>query len=268
VTAAASPLADALVLVFGCPRSGTTWLTRLLLSHPQAAGPEHSESRLFTDLQPFATALEHRMADGPLAYVEERTLVAALRQFCDDLLGADLQGRRRVFEKTPANALQLPFIRRIYPDAWYIHIVRDGRDVTRSVSEVEFGQADVSEGAAGWVEYLRAVERDAPGLARFREVRYEDLLAEPVAGVSELLSWVGLEVDDQVRDSIAERAGTRVSQFNTGGQVGAGKWRELTQEQLRDIYRVAGDLLITRGYAERAEVERALAGRSGGPRRP
>jgi hypothetical protein len=256
---ASSRLADALVLVFGCPRSGTTWLARLLLSHPQAAGPEHSESRLFADLQPFATALEHP-GDGPLAYVDASTLVSALRHFCDDLLGSELisePGVRRVVEKTPAHAFQLPFIHRIYPDAWYIHIVRDGRDVARSISEVEFGQPDVAAGAKGWVEYLRAVERDGPQLGRFREVRYEDLLDDPVAGVSDLLTWVGLDVDDGVRAVLAERSGVRVSQFNTGGRVGAGKWRDLTHEQLGEIYRVAGDLLVARGYADPGDVERA-----------
>jgi hypothetical protein len=255
-----SVLADRLVLIFGCPRSGTTWLTHLLLGHPGAGGQAHSESSLFVSLQTFAGFLERR-SDGPLAFVDEPTLVAALRRFCDELLSVDLPAGAsvaRVVEKTPSHALLLPFINLLYPDAWYIHIVRDGRDVVRSSAEVEFGEPDVAVAARGWVQTLDTVERDAPRLARFREVRYEDLLADPVGRTSDLLSWIGLDVDDDTRSGLAERAGVRVSQYNTTGSVGAGKWRSLDDRQLAAVYRVAGETLIARGYVERVEVDAVL----------
>lgn len=264
-----SALAGRLVLIFGSPRSGTTWLTHLLLSHPGAGGQGHSESSLFVALQPFVGLL-HRKEDGPLAFVDEPTLIAALRRFCDELLSGDLPAGApvgRVVEKTPEHALLLPFINRIYPDAYYIHIVRDGRDVVRSAVEVEFGEPDVAVAARGWVHTLHAVERDARDLARFREVKYEELLADPVEGTSELLSWIGLDVDEDVKRELAERAGVRVSQYNTTGNVGAGKWRSLDDRQLAVIYRVAGETLIARGYVERTEVNALLERHENGRRR-
>lgn len=251
-----SPLADRLVVVCGCPRSGTTWLEQLLLAHPRTSGIDEAETWLFLSLRSIWKNAALRAAGSPAG------LASAQRRFCDSIFGAHLArsgNRDAVFvEKTPANALHLREIATVYPDAWFVHIIRDGRDVARSIAEFDMTSAGVREGARTWAATVRAVDRDASSLARFREVRYEDLLDDPVRGAAELLTWTGLDIDGDVRSLLATRAATRVSRYNTTGPVGTGKWRSLRGDEVRAVYEEAGQALVERGYASRDEVRAAI----------
>src|SRR5207253_11096142 len=145
------------------------------------------------------------------------------------------------------------------PDSWVIAIHRDGRDVARSLAEVSFGAGSITAAATTWRSITEAIERDAPRCSRFRDVRYEDLLADPVSVTSALWSWVGLEVDDAAERALAYRAANRVSRYNSTGDVGSGKWRELSRRDLWTVYRHAGDRLVAMGYVtveELAQVRR------------
>jgi LPS sulfotransferase NodH len=237
-----------LVVVFGCARSGTTWLQQLLLAHPDVGGPDEAESWIFMDLHAFWSSPELA------ASIPSDRLAALLRRFCDRLFAAALERHRSgatlFVEKTPGHAQHLDEIASVYPDAWFVHIVRDGRDVARSLAEFEHGVANVRAGAAAWVATLDAVARSAPGLARFREIRYEDLVVDPVGRAAELLSWVGLDVDDEIRQRLSDCAGIRVSRFNTTGPVGPGKWRSLSRRDLAAVESIAGDHLRALGYLD------------------
>ncbi len=258
----ASPLTDRLVLVVGCPRSGTTWLEHLLLSHPAAGGIEEKETWLFLGLHPLMT--NERIAQ----WTPRDDRVAALRRFCDRMFIAGLArhrpGATHFVEKTPNHALHLDEINTVYPDAWVIHLVRDGRDVVRSLLEFEHGVTDATTAAQLWVRTLTAVAASAPHLDRLREVRYEQLVADPVDGTAALLAWIGLPADDGVRAAIASRAGQRVSHFNTTGAVGSGKWRDLGAAARAEIDAVAGALLVERGYGLAGEPENGPGHTPGG----
>ena len=258
-TAYESPLADRLVVVCGCPRSGTTWLEQLLLAHPDTTGIDEAETWLFLSLRSIWENEALRAAGSPAGSA------SAQRRFCDAIFGAHLgrsEGRDAVFvEKTPANAFHLREIATVYPDAWFVHIVRDGRDVARSIAEFELTSAGIREGGRTWAATVHAVDRAAPALARFREVRYEDLLDDPVRGAAELLTWIGLDVDADVRARLATQAATRVSRYNTTGPVGAGKWRSLGDDDLRAVYEEAGRALVERGYATPDDVRAAIGAR-------
>jgi len=240
------------VLVVGCPRSGTTWLEQLLCAHPAMVAFPGGESRLFDGLHSVW------LAHGATGRTDPAVVIDACRRYSDAVLARahECAGPHatHLVEKTPAHALMLDFIGRVQPDAFVIHLQRDGRDVARSLREFELGTPTLADGARGWSDTIAAVRRDAPRLRFFRGVRYEDLVADPVAGVSALMEWTGLPVDDAVASEIAARAGRRVSQFNTAGPVGPGKWRSLTDAELREIYAVAGDDLVALGYATPADV--------------
>ena len=81
-----------------------------------------------------------------------------------------------------------------------------------------------------------------------RDEEYEQLLADPVVGTVNLLQWLGETPGPAVIDAIKARAATRVSQYNTTGDVGSGKWRELPAADLRTINRIAGKRLAAMGY--------------------
>jgi LPS sulfotransferase NodH len=253
--------ASRLVLVVGCPRSGTTWLGQLLMSHPAATGIREGETSLFLCLQDLYANMRRTDGTGLSNDVDEEALDAAVRRFCDRMIGAavrrDDPGAQVFVEKTPAHAFMLARIAHLYPDVAVMHIVRDGRDVARSLAELSFGAPSVRAGAQAWVRTLTAVEQQAGALRAFRQVRYEGLLEDPLGGVSELFEWLGLPVDADVRARVRAEAGRRVSKFDTSGPVGSGKWRSLRAGDLADVYLVAGDRLVQHGYVTGAQLARA-----------
>ena len=239
------PLRDRLVIVAGVARSGTTWLESLLMTHPQVGGVERTETFLFS-------ALRGLLRDERL-WAEVDDLPARLRRFTDRVLRATLDhhtpSATHFVEKTPLHAGLLPRIAALYPDAWFVHLVRDGRDVARSLAQVDFlrgvGPAD---GARLWAQTVRRIDAAATSLPQFREVRYEDLFADPVGVTTALLEWVGLEADATLRDAIRGRSGDRVSLHGTGGRVGPGQWRDLPPRTRAAIHGQAGAMLRAHGY--------------------
>ena len=248
-----SAFANRIVIVLGTPRSGTTWLAQLLLSHPDLAGAD-AESSVFRGLRDFWANAWRADGEGLATCMERAELAAVLRQFSDRIFGGarDLHGPAATWfvEKTPDHVHRIPLMAATYPDAWYIHILRDGRDVARSHARAPFGPTDVSETARLWAWRVRVVQQQRWRLARFREVRYERLTEDPVGEVSDLLAWMGLDPDDDVRRRLAHAAGREVSTAHTSEPVGVGKWRRLAPEDLAAVYDEAGDLLAELGYLD------------------
>ena len=102
----------------------------------------------------------------------------------------------------------------------------------------------------------RTIERHGATLRRFREVRYESLLDDPVDGVVTLLDWMGLPTEPGLRAELETRSAERVSRYNTSGEIGSGKWTAMPAADLRTIYRHAGDRLVELGYLSPRELAR------------
>src|SRR5205085_10599223 len=117
------------IFVVGVPRSGTTWLEHMLGAHRAVAGPG-SETALFVSTRALWANSDRRPA-----------VVAALRGFASEVFGAYLASHapqaRHLLEKTPIHAEHLEQIVALFPEAAVISIHRDGRDVVRSMLEME-----------------------------------------------------------------------------------------------------------------------------------
>jgi hypothetical protein len=239
------PLRDRVVIVLGAARSGTTWLHRMLSAHPDLAGTETGETWLFPDVSPL-------WADDLRSAIGDEVIVSALREFCDVLLDAMRErikpGATHVCEKTPATVWRLPMLARLYPDAYYVHVLRDGRDAVVSMTESGFMAGDVSSAARNWVDAVTQVRGTSAELNRFREVRYEDLLADPIDAVAELWDWIGLAEPLGAEAALRERVAQRVTPVEPVGEIGTGKWRALDRKQRREIDAIAGALLTALGY--------------------
>lgn len=237
------------IFVVGCPRSGTTWLQRMLGAHGAIGGPER-ETALFVSLRELWQ--NERIAE----WIGRVALDAAIRRYATDLLARAVTApATRVLEKTPLHAHHLDFIVAMFPDAAIIGIHRDGRDVIRSLLEVEFGSEEPIDAVEWWVSTTQLVEqftRAHPRTARSEE--YELLLADPIGVTSDVLTWLGHPPDDEARAELRARVDERVSQYNTTGKVGSGKWQDLPPATVRMIYRRAGERLVSMGYITREEL--------------
>jgi hypothetical protein len=240
-----SALHERVIVVLGAARSGTTWLHRLLSAHPEVAGTDTGETWLFPDVAPL-------WADDVRAVAGDALALSALRGFCDDLFGGLLRTSAGtasyVCEKTPTTVWQLPFVARLYPDAHYVHVVRDGRDAALSLALTRGESADLGVAATQWVEAVGAIQASARDLSRLREVRYEDLLADPGAAVADVWSWIGLPDSEQARQTLEQRSGERVTPLAATGEIGTGKWRSLPDADRDLLESVTGKLLVELGY--------------------
>jgi hypothetical protein len=242
-----------MIFTVGARRSGTYWLQRIVCAHSSVAEVP-GETYVFSHgIAPLMERFRHDeredQAIGTL-YAERERLIAAVRAFCDTVFGefADA-GERYVAERTPWHAHHLPLIAEVYPDARFVHIVRDGRDAARSLVAQRWGPPTIAEAAEEWRSAVEAARAAAPLLGdRLLEVRYEDLLAEPALAIESVYAHLGL---DGGRDDALAAAGHETNLGPHDIRVGAGKWREgWRRRDLREFERVAGGLLRELGYAQ------------------
>ena len=176
-------------------------------------------------------------------------------------------------EKSSANTLRVPFVAAVLPDACYLHLIRDGRDVALSQLEVHHGAESVADAAQDWVGGIEKARRNARKVGEYIEVRFEDLVSEPEPTLRRVCEFVALPFDASML-SYHERADERMSEiardFDRQGQgaipaevrarqharVGtppqtqrAGRWRtEMTADDREAFESVAAELLADLGY--------------------
>jgi CelD/BcsL family acetyltransferase involved in cellulose biosynthesis len=121
------------IFIIGCGRSGTTLLGRLLGMHPSvsylyepynlwaAVDPATDFTRLYSRGE------HHCMLDADSVTPAARR---RLRRLMSVPAGLTL------VEKSPVNALRIGYLEAMVPDTRYVHIVRDGVEVARSIEKM------------------------------------------------------------------------------------------------------------------------------------
>jgi Sulfotransferase family len=168
------------------------------------------------------------------------------------------EGKTRWGDKTPAYISHIDRLAAIWPDAHFVVLVRDGRDVALSVTKVPFGPNNVWAAARSWSGAIRhgreAAERYPE---RVLTVRYEDFVADPEHELVTLCSFLQLGYDpDMLAIERSDRAKVVEDQTSWFTNVWApittdavGKWRaELTPQQQQVFESVAGNELRELGY--------------------
>ncbi len=291
---------DRLVFVIGPPRSGSTLLARMLGAHPEVFAP--AEPHLLTPLahlgyherverapyDPFVTQealreLVRMLPRGEVDYLE------AMRGFTDGLYTRLLatSGRRLLVDKTPAYALVLDFVGRLYPRARYVVLTRHPFAIWSSFVESFFdGDPEVAHA------HNPLLERYVPAIARFlRErpvplvtVRYESLVQEPEATLTPVCAHLGIAFDPRmVRYGEAQGAApaarglgdpVTVSRETRPTTASLGKWAKTLAAHpagvtvARRILESLADEDLAAFGRSRAELERDLASAAGIPARP
>ena len=257
-----SPLRDRVVFVTGSPRSGTTWLAQLLLAHPGLAGVAN-ESHLFDQGVNALFDNHERTGQGErflVEYLDRPALADLARDLCDGVL---LQARARtrpeapfVLEKTPMGRPRPEVeVRRkaeVYPDARYVHLIRDGRAVVRSLLHVPWRPESPAAAARIWREAVVAV-REGFGTLAYTEVRYEDLREDPLAACGRLLGWLGLDPAEADGDFVRRVARVKFGSREPDRSIVDDRWRdELGPAELAAVDAEAGELLRELGYGRGA----------------
>lgn len=242
------------MFIVGCPRSGTALLRDLLRAHPRLAFPGESHFipafwRAYGDPRTSreARALAARilrlrwvraweLERDPASFAHHRTFAGLV----DDLYStyAVREGAPRWGDKTPQHALCMPLLLEVFPRAQFVHIVRDARDAARSLVRLDFGPRNLYAAGRYWRRLVTTARSDGRrlGPARYEEVRYESLVADPEAVVRDVLRFLGEDA----------AAGLRLPAVDAAR---ASSWRSEMPERDRHVVEAAaGGVLAELGY--------------------
>jgi hypothetical protein len=175
---------------------------------------------------------------------------------------ADHHGKKRWADKTPIYVLWMPLLSNLFPDARFIHLIRDGRDVALSYLSVPWGPSTVWKAARKWCRDVTAGRESgrALGPSRYMEIRYEDLVARPKEILKATCSFANIRFDDRMldyhngaSDRIEWRSGKEFHSTATKPPApGARDWRtQMPDSHLKIFEAVAGGLLKELGYERR-----------------
>ncbi|MFI0410100.1 sulfotransferase family protein [Actinomadura sp. 3N508] len=270
------------IFVLGCPRSGTTLLQQMLHSHRRIAFP--SETRFvytsyearhrFGDLEDEANrrALAEWITRGDTKF---RVLELDAEEVIEEIvhgpptLGSALaivfrayarrHGKPRWGDKRPSYFRRVPMLRRMFPDAQFVHLVRDGRDAVSSLMRMPWFDGDIYAAALTWREAVDMGKRLGPrlGPGTFYELRYEDLVADPEHELQRLCIFLDEEYDPEMTKAYrharrtvpsARRWHLRTHEEPNSRNVGA--WRDRLHGPEADLVEhVLASRLLDHGYA-------------------
>src|SRR5687768_6763980 len=116
------------VFIVGCGRSGTTALGRLLGEHPNVV--YLNEPRALWKLDPRTDVWS---GDVPEARLDLDDVHPTIRSRLRAAFFAKAADDDLLVEKTPINSFRIDYIRAVFPRARFLHLLRNGLDVARSI---------------------------------------------------------------------------------------------------------------------------------------
>jgi LPS sulfotransferase NodH len=271
--------------ICGAAKSGTTWLQRLLDAHPQVvcSGEGHFVEGLALPMMrmkdPYNEALARAanvVYEGKPYHLKlnDRDLMPHIRSLIITLMQKRLKsGARAIGDKTTSYYQFLDHLKILFPDARFLHIVRDPRDVAVSLlyQGLRNGHSDaLVVGSArrryqlhsAMQNWLDAVEKFARFSAahptRCLEIRYEDLSTEPHATLQAAFDFLGVTATNQDIEKVVASASFEKWTGRSRGQEDAqsffrkgvvGDWKTaLERDEIDEINAVCGSRMHDKKY--------------------
>lgn len=265
------------VFLVGAPRSGTTWLQLMLASSEHVA--TSNETNLFThylvslfdswDLFKRTTVREV----GLNHIMDEPEFLALIRRFADGVISRILANKPDasvILEKTPDHVHYWCNILKIYPNAYFILLIRDPRAVVASTRAASVGwgtgwaSSSLIKNCARWTRYVKAGQQIKNATRNVIEVRYEDLKSDCAAELRRIFGWMGITLSIDECTQIAARH--QIQRLRSGNLDGApwdlskepetffrrgeidGWKRDLTPRQVYFVESLTRDLMDTYRY--------------------
>lgn len=256
MASAVGRLFDRPLFIVSTPRSGSTLLFETLAHAPDLFTIGGESHHLIEGLAPFTPAAHgwhsNRLTASDAASPATAMLVRAFYTQLRNRHGQAAAGRVRMLEKTPKNALRIPFIDAIWPDARFIYLYRDPRQTIASMMRAwQSGKFRTYLNLPGWTglpwslvlvpgwqsvagaELSRVVAHqwatatdilisDLAALPpdRTRAIDYDDLLRSPHAAITGLANSLDVGWDVRLGDALPPSRMTLTAPARD-------KWREL-----------------------------------------
>lgn len=256
---------DRPIFILGSPRSGTSVFSRLFGAHRELAN--WSEGHFLFDPRYRNQTNEHRWTERDVTRFGARRLRSNIYWYCRYISMRQRVNAHRFTNKLPRNTLRVPWLLSIFPDAQFVHIIRDGRAVVRSMIRVMEKQGKQDRTLAdfarppGWREYYQAdpyeaharqwagieeiVQSDLAAISpdRVFRVKYEEFIVETREIMRGLCRQFGLASDDRAVACYPEHLENRNVKWPT----------ECTPGQIETMRPWVTPLLLRYGYETRED---------------
>ncbi|MCK1675028.1 sulfotransferase [Bradyrhizobium sp. 150] len=208
----------------------------------------------FDDVRRLVTNVMKELASDIVSFTDRCSLINEIGEFRRAQTGAKRWGL-----KLQRKIAQIDAFAGLWPDAHFVHIVRDGRDLAASHLRTvpEWGYRTVAEAAHGWREIVSQPHRLAPP-ERYLEVRYEDLVTSPRSSLMRVLNdlhlpWHGAVLRHaECEHALFERPYGHPAAESTGKPLHAGRLgrhtQDLTPAQIAEFEGIASSELARLGY--------------------
>jgi len=281
--------------IVGAPRSGTTLLRVMIDRHPEVAIP--GEGHFIPDLWAARRRYgRNGRIDDQRRWLRDLAAHPVFRywELTPEAVAQELPGRQPSFaeavdaayrayarqhgkirwgDKTPEYVDHLPLLAKLFPDARFVHLLRDGRDVALSTLDLGRLHTHAASAAFFWARHVRhawAISSSL-GAERYLELRYEDLVEEPERRLREVCEFLSLPFQPSMLDhdgGALERLPERMRSIHTRLALpptkGLRDWRrDMHPLQVAEFEAIAGPCLAEAGY-ELASATPSLRARAMG----
>ena len=250
------------LFILGSQRSGTTFLAHLMSATDYGRPFEtHFITKYYdrlgnygdlSDKKNFTTLLGHILKERP---VMQWKLEIDFDKFFDELdnvdyssiinklcmLAAEKKGYAGWGDKTPHYVGRIDIIHKLFPEAKYIYIVRDGRDVALSVLRVPWAPYNILKCAEQWME----LNAESPIIEKLKtngnlmQIKYEDLISDTDRIIRELYSFLNQKYDQKDLTNLASLS--KKGNFK--------KWKvQMKKKDVEVFERIAANTLKRFGY--------------------
>jgi len=220
---------DSPVFVVGVDRSGTTLLNMMLDAHPDLLityeqrtiitfykkltsygdlSLEKNRIELITDI----LADKNVKLNFPNASLADFDLneCQTFTNIIKNLYGIALEEQGKLIwgDKDPIYTQHIEILNEIFPNAKFIHLIRDGRDVALSLVTKKWGPTTFTNAIMYWERTIHMTRRLLRMInnAQTIELKYEDLVTEPEANLRKLCEFLQLEYNDKMLNSYSAKA--------------------------------------------------------------
>lgn len=279
--------------LFGMERSGTTLLSMMVGAHSQIAVPL-ATTGMWMDFAERLSEFNHlagrddvaRLVDAIRAHERVKLWDATLDRaaLLQDLPLGDYGAVVARFHQEYARAKGKPFWANVdistldhmdavnswFPDARFLHIIRDGRDVALSHQTMPYGAGNIAECARAWVGRITTNAKMGRilGPQHYMTVRFEDLVLDTKRSLERICAFLGVPFDaamlrygDMVNEKIPEsRRWLWPSISRPPQESKVDQWRQRMSTSQRIVFeRIAGDTMRSWGYETYRQIPKSAA---------
>jgi len=206
-----------LVFLVGAPRSGTTWVQLMLASTDEVvtANESHLFSEYLASLFDGWDAFRGNAREiGIHHLMTEDEYLSLVRDFAYGVMARILAKKPNasiILEKTPQHVKVWRRILKTFPDACFLHLVRDPRSVVASLqaARTTWGRRWLSprliDYCSQWRYYMEQGREIGKHTKNYTEVRYEDFIHEGGQTLRSVFAWLGVERTPAECEEIIDR---------------------------------------------------------------